>query len=384
MADVPVSRSGSAKLTDQDPSKFTSDDIPFVKSDFIFDYSVNYEQLQSPLRKVHDVNNFSTVEETNRWMEVKHAAKMLHIQVEEIPVLNAGKVELAWAKQYRIHRYSASKTAINSAAEVLLEYCDSAMHVTHTRDYYGKIVNKAREAMDSETRLEKAEIQGVFLKCIGGGLLMCGFGMCFMILFHYFRVRGEGDMPGLSAASAVMETVKFATRNNAEPPPDYSTRARLTPSQIDIDRADGYVPLELNRLHRDAEKDVANALATEDALTLQLLNEEMEHMRQEERESNSRVSSVDIILEKDATEMQKAAAAEAAAAAAAAEEASKVRGVGAVLSQVGDQFESFLERIPDMPSKMYARNGRLLTSHESEVQARIEQMNSRQEGRKPS
>jgi hypothetical protein len=360
-----------------DYRKLSSDDIPGARSNYGYDLAVNVQILESGVKAVYNPENFSTIEETNRWMEVRHAADILYIPKDEIPLLNHGKIEQAWAKAYRLNRQSAEKQAtINAAAEMLLEYVDSAMQVTHTRAYYGKIINRARESLDAEARMERLEMQGGLMVAVGATMFAMTLFLAGAIWVSFTRNRDLKN-PLDGPARAVMEGIRFTTLGNPEPTPDYSTRVRRTPTQGDLDRAVGYVPLEINRLHRQTEATLALQHESEDALTLQLLNEESERMRQEEAEAQRRRSTVTIVLESEATEEQKAQAAAAAAEA----EALKAKSAAAwsprgALKSVGDAIELVMDHMPEPPSKLHSTKSRLIDAKKLEIDERLKKRDS--------
>lgn len=357
-----------------DHTKYSSDDIPFVVADPAFNAAVYTPMLHKPTERVHSIDEFQSAEEIQQWMEVKHAASVLGIAKEDIPVLNAGKIERQWAHYFRAAKNSpVQQVTVNRAAEMLLQYVDSGMNITQSRGHYSNIISRARHALLNDMEEERKVLHQTFYKGVALLAVTMTIGLIGACIFAVFRSRDPKDV-FKPALNYTVEYVKVFTRKPAEPAPDYSSRAMRTPTQIDVDAAAGYIPLEINRVYRDAEQKLILSHEAEDALTLQLLNEEAERMRQQSANDAQAMSSVVILLENEATAAEKAQAANAAAQAAqeaAAAEAAASWGFVSAMKAVGDRLENVIDHLPSAPSAGGTIEGRARDAYADRVDQRL-------------
>ncbi|CCW67505.1 unnamed protein product [Phytomonas sp. Hart1] len=159
-------------------------------------------------------------------MEAQHAARVLSIPVKQLPSLTAADVERAWGRAYAAAA-GVCREEVLTAAEVLLEYLDSALHREKCREDYREIIEKSRLAIDAELARTREGLWETFfyffaVAMVGGCLLIF-----VMIALRYIspssdasRITGEiGGLLNFTALSLHRdEDTSSSSRYLSSPP----------------------------------------------------------------------------------------------------------------------------------------------------------------------
>ncbi|RHW70872.1 hypothetical protein DPX39_080035800 [Trypanosoma brucei equiperdum] len=290
-------RSGFFKMGDMyKPGRYTSKDLPKGPSgsnqpwDPVY-ANYAFQLVTGPLKRKQNTtpDDHLTVDELDKWMDAKGAAKVLGIKEEELPTLTAPAVEEYWAKAYG-QRNNAHQQETVIAAEVLLEYIDSTVHRKKSRQYYRRYMDNARQAIDHETEMRRSEHRQKFIHLFGVAMFT---GSAIVVIIAFFRgyfTRQDVEKIGTDAAAYL--NMVFSQPPNLEPPPDYSTRYRDTPPAMELAKQQGvYGVVDPARLS-NLSKDVKQYRADEEMEMLRMLNDENEKARQRRKEDQVRESRV--------------------------------------------------------------------------------------------
>eukprot|EP00331_Platyophrya_macrostoma_P016680 CAMPEP_0176472448 /NCGR_PEP_ID=MMETSP0127-20121128/41747_1 /TAXON_ID=938130 /ORGANISM="Platyophrya macrostoma, Strain WH" /LENGTH=411 /DNA_ID=CAMNT_0017867315 /DNA_START=75 /DNA_END=1310 /DNA_ORIENTATION=- len=260
---------------------------------------VRVKAITGPLRRKQNMSldNYVDAVEAEKWMEVKHAAKLLNITENELHSLTPQQIEERWAKEYRQRTFSQQQELI-IAAEVLLEYLDSQMFIKKSRQYYKDYIDNARSAIDNEIQTRReAWKQNLWLF---SGVMV--FGGCIVVLTAAY-LRGmiqKQDILEIGASASDYMGVVLTKPKNREPAPDYGTRYLQTPTEVDLDASEG--PIERRLADPDLIrhlKEKAAADEYEDASIVRLVNEENARMERERKERALLESTVVIHRKED-------------------------------------------------------------------------------------
>lgn len=285
------------------PQNMTSKDIynP-LKTNIAWDpvqSSIKFKEMTGPLKRKTSVklDNYVDLEESEKWMEVHHAAKLLGISQEELSTLTRATLEERWVKVYKEQSFAFQQETI-LAAEVMLEYLDSAMYVKKNRQYYKDYVDGARSSIDNDLQSRRDSYrQNMFLLT---GVMM--FGGCAMVVIAAFLngTIDRSDMINFGNTAQNYMNSALTKPTNLEPAPDYGTRYLVTPSSLELDLRNGDVEKRL------VEPGLANVMtqseeyhSQEDALTIRLINLENERRAREAREKDLMESTIVVHRKED-------------------------------------------------------------------------------------
>lgn len=290
--------------THYDPDSFTSKDVPAgpTKSNQPHDpvFANHKAKLTlGPLKRKMNYNsdNYMDTTETEKWMEVKQAAKILGIKEEELSTLTSGQIEEKWAAAYAPKTYSQQQETV-LAAEVLLEYLDSNTYKRKSKDFYRNYIENARQAIDNEQVRRREGYKDKFL--LFSAVMVTGGCMVILLVAYLKGAIDRDQFKEIGANASQFVNVSFMQPRNVEPAPDYGTRYHNTPSSLELDRLNGDSERRLmNPALALALKDKEEYDQKEDMLTIQLINMENERIRREKKETALMESTVFIHRKED-------------------------------------------------------------------------------------
>ncbi|KAH9593538.1 hypothetical protein LSM04_009357 [Trypanosoma melophagium] len=302
-AKTPRKRSSFFKMGDvYKPGKFTSKDLPKGPTasnqpwDPIFAHYA-FNKITGPLQRKQNTtpDDHLTVDELDKWMDAKAAAKVLGIKESELSMLTAPQVEERWTKMYS-ERTNAMQQEVVIAAEVLLEYIDSSLHRKKSRQYYRQYIDNARQAIDHETELRRRDHRQKFIYLFGIAITTgCAAVLC-IAFFRNIITRKDVENIGANAVSYLY--MAFTQPTNPEPAPDYTVRYRDTPTAMTRDQQSGlYGVTDTTQVRIASEVDAYRR--QEEAELLRLLNDENERAAKEAKERQVRESRVRVYRKGD-------------------------------------------------------------------------------------
>lgn len=267
-----------------------------------------FKKITGPLRrKTSDQpEDFLNVDEASKWMDAKHAAKVLGIKEEDLPKLNREILEEKWRKTYK-ERTNAQQEEVLIATEVLLEYLDSSVYMKKSRQYYRQFIDNARVEVDQElTAARRGRSQSAMWLF---GVAMTG--ACFIVLFVAFSRRyvTRKDVSTIGIKTSEYFLMTFLQPKNPEPKPDYNTRYFNTPTSMEIDQKSGRFA---NQFMSDEEARHAAESAAyterETAEMVKLFNDERERSARDKQNELARSSRVAVYLPEEVNEGKQRAA----------------------------------------------------------------------------
>ncbi|KEG14452.1 hypothetical protein DQ04_00461060 [Trypanosoma grayi] len=292
----PKRRSSFFKLGDvYKPGKFTSKDMPKGPTasnqpwDPVFAHHA-FQKVTGPLQRKQNTtpDDHLTVEEVEKWMDAKSAAKVLGIKEHELPTLTSAQVEERWAKVYG-ERTNAQQQETVIAVEVLLEYVDSSLHRKKSRQYYRQYVDNARQSFDHETELRRRGHRQKFIYMFG---IAMGVGCSVVMCIAFFRnIITRRDVENIGSSAVAYLNMVFAQPTNPEPAPDYATRYRDTPTALEIDQRSGAYG-RTNPAEASIVAAVEEYRRDEEAEMLRILNDENERAQKEAKSRRAKDSRV--------------------------------------------------------------------------------------------
>ncbi|KPA83840.1 putative mitochondrial hypothetical protein [Leptomonas pyrrhocoris] len=257
-------------------------------------YVVN--KLTGPLKRKmgNQPEDFLNVDEASKWMDAKHAAKVLGIKEEDLPKLNREVLEEKWRKTYK-ERTNAQQEEVLIATEVLLEYLDSSVFMKKSRQYYRKFIDNARAEVEQELTTERRNRNQSLMWLFGFAMT----GACFVVLFVAFSRRyvTRKDVHNIGAKTSEYFVMTFLQPKNPEPKPDYNTRYFNTPTSMEIDQKSGRYANQF--MGDEAARHAAEAAAyteRESAEVLKLFNDERERGARDTQNELARESRVAVYL----------------------------------------------------------------------------------------
>ncbi|ORC89137.1 uncharacterized protein TM35_000131410 [Trypanosoma theileri] len=277
------------------PGKFTSKDLPKGPTasnqpwDPVFAHYA-FNKATGPLQRKQNTtpDDHLTVDELDKWMDAKAAAKVLGIKESELSTLTAPQVEERWIKMYG-ERTNAMQQEVVIAAEVLLEYIDSSLHKKKSRQYYRQYIDNARQAIDHETDLRRRDHRQKFIYLSAIAITVGCTIVLFVAFFRNIITRKDVENIGANAVSYLY--MAFTQPTNPEPAPDYTLRYRETPTAMTRDQQSGLYGVTDTTQVRIATE-VEEYRRQEEVELLRMLNDENERAAKEAKEQRVRESRV--------------------------------------------------------------------------------------------
>ncbi|EPY36811.1 hypothetical protein STCU_00395 [Strigomonas culicis] len=229
-----------------------------------------------PLRRKQGTSSedYMDVMESERWMDAKQAAKVLHIKEEELATLTREKLEERWVKVYK-EKTNAQQSEILIAAEVLLEYLDSTVFLKKNRQYYRNFIENARVSVDVELQAQRQEQRQQFIWAFGFAVF--GASVSILIVAYLRNVITRKDAESIGAKTKDFVLMTFLQSKNVEPAPDYSRRYASTPTAAELDAAAGRYDMQyLDSQHARLLEEKRAQDKHEQAELLKMLNDENE------------------------------------------------------------------------------------------------------------
>lgn len=287
-----------------DTKNMTSKDIynP-LKTNQPYDPVANAYRMKEMLGPLKRKQHFSTddyvnVDEAEKWMEVKHAAKLLGFKESELSTLSKEKLEERWAQLYREKTLSQQQEVV-VAVEILLEYLDSNLFQKKNKAYYKNYVEQARSAIDFDLNAVREGWKHYMWHFTA--VMMFG-GSCVVIIAAVLQgtMQDKSDFEDIGKRAYEYMGIAMTQPRNLEPAPDYNTRYLTTPTSLDLDEQNGVVEKRL------VDPRLALVMSqkeefdkNEDALTIQLINNENERRMKENKERGLVESNVVIHRKED-------------------------------------------------------------------------------------
>jgi len=132
-------------------------------------------------KRIANLDGTVSLEQAKKWMEIKHAARILNVKEDELYGLRPEAVHTAWRTVVHSYPTKLTEAGIGEAtvaAECLLDYVSSDMHHAKTKIFYMKQLQVERKRLQDDMRLQAKE-QGYFaMRYLGVFFTIC----CFTII----------------------------------------------------------------------------------------------------------------------------------------------------------------------------------------------------------
>ncbi|KPI85646.1 hypothetical protein ABL78_5296 [Leptomonas seymouri] len=258
------------------------------------------KKVTGPLKRKlgNQPEDYLNVDEAIKWMDAKHAAKVLGIKEDDLPKLNRDVLEEKWRKTYK-ERTNAQQEEVLIAAEVLLEYLDSSVFMKKSRQYYRKFIDNARTEVEQELTNERRRRNQSLMWLFGVAIT----GACCIVLFVAFSRRyvTRKDVHNIGIKTSEYFLMTFLQPKNTEPKPDYNTRYFNTPTSMEMDQKRGRLDNQFMSEEEARRAEEASAYTErEEAEILKLFNDERERSGREKQNALARDSRVAVYLPEEA------------------------------------------------------------------------------------
>lgn len=192
------------------------------------------QRLRGRLRRTRgtDPESQFNPDETARWMDVQQAARLLEIAPDALSTLRRHTVESRWREVYMARPAGQSREEALIAAEVLLDYVDSALQMTRSRAYYRARMEQARAEVEGELQARGHRMR--WLPMYGLAWAMLGMSAVVVVLAVIKANVRRSDFMAVGERVSDYMTLTFMKSTNLEPAPDYSTRYMLTPTAQEL------------------------------------------------------------------------------------------------------------------------------------------------------
>ena len=294
------------KMADMDPHAMRVKDAPTGKPttmhhDPIFDkFRLQSDSRARRVVEYSDNIMFHHKDDVVKWMEVKQAAKVLAIELDELHHLTSRTVELRFMKAYQKKSVAGGvRDDLTCAAELLFEYVDSNLQLIRNREYYRKTIENLRIEVEKEQIMRREENKFHIFKFLA---VMVVVGNVMIVMMVYVARLTDH----FNNKETIDNTKRFLCNltqqnGNAEPEPNYITRYANTPSALEADERDGIDPYSTDEVAGLAHLDVIDAtrlIYSEDEEMIKMYNEEHEIQRLEQN-NQLRERSVWVIRHED-------------------------------------------------------------------------------------
>lgn len=236
-------------------------------------------------RQIDSQSDFFQSGETEKWMSVKDAARFLNIPEDKLIGLKTADIETAWVKGYKDAKFGGKKNEASIAAEVLMEYVESDLHVKKSRGYYQDKIEDMRMEVEAELNKSRdwyweAVMQGF------GGIVFAGSVIVVLMMYLSQVMSRENFNHMISNVQNFLNT-SLLRPTNVEPAPDYINRYRDTPTALEIDQANGINYVDDDGASAALHYDLKTTEDDENAFLVTLMNEENESAIMEAKQAIS-------------------------------------------------------------------------------------------------
>lgn len=190
----------------------------------------NMKGSSSPF--VTDANFSLGSEDYKRWMELEKASTILQLNKQKLNALKEEEVDQAWRPLYKHASTQREQQEILAAAQVLLEYIGSPLYDAKKKHYFADTVNKARIDIDETSRRDRQKLQGKLMRGFGAAQLFVTFFFIFGCIIMLLKARRD-EVQDLYMKARRKLAIFLSMPSNLEPPPNYFTRYRDTPTTLD-------------------------------------------------------------------------------------------------------------------------------------------------------
>lgn len=237
-------------------------------------------------------------DDKRKWMEVRQAARLLSISEPQLFDLLPNEVHAHFARVYPSLSSAAARKEAVIASEVLLDYITSRLHMDKTQSHFKKVIHNTAVDIEETLANDKEEkLQAAFaLSGVGVGLTFLFFAACGLLMR---RMMTADEVAKIIDNTRFNVLSTFGAHTSSEPPPDYETRYRDTPSAAEIHETRPH-PEVHDRLERAAMTYVDEINRNEEALLANIYVDETRYKQQqrlqEQQGSSSPVAAKSVVF----------------------------------------------------------------------------------------
>eukprot|EP00672_Neobodo_designis_P017419 CAMPEP_0174829364 /NCGR_PEP_ID=MMETSP1114-20130205/1889_1 /TAXON_ID=312471 /ORGANISM="Neobodo designis, Strain CCAP 1951/1" /LENGTH=366 /DNA_ID=CAMNT_0016063109 /DNA_START=48 /DNA_END=1148 /DNA_ORIENTATION=+ len=170
--------------------------------------------------------------ELKQYMGAKQAAMLLGIEERKLFGLREEEVRDAWQREYTHAKNLRQRQEIDAAAEKLMEYCHSDTAKERTLDHFADHIIKAKRDIQHTIEKDQESNKNRMFDLLGiGQVLVSLFFVSSTVLMFRYIEKHDGELAIDKARRSFHSAVH--AHSNDEPPPDYQTRYRDTPTSLD-------------------------------------------------------------------------------------------------------------------------------------------------------